>query len=83
MYDINNEYPSTTINQIVLITKYYVTATSVTTSSLKGDWLQHGLPFQMVLNSYSITYVGIGLCVEQFPSSCYILGSNDNVNWYL
>ena len=79
-YNYNNTdgYPS---NSNSLVTTTYNTNIAIV-----GDYLQYGLPYQMILSNYSLTFKppnGVTTIVETTPSSWYLFGSIDNITWYL
>ena len=50
-----------------------------------GDWLQYGLPYQLILSNYTIKFKNSSSSVilETSPSNWYLVGSLDNSTWSL
>ena len=50
-----------------------------------GDWLQYGLPYQMILSNYSIKFANdLSITtLETTPCNWYLVGSIDNITWFL
>ena len=65
----------------VLVTTKYNNAISIV-----GDYLQYVLPYQLILSNYSLKFsipIGTTVIIETTPSTWYLLGSIDNITWYL
>ena len=56
-----------------------VTTNILNSSSISGEWLQIALPYALVLNSYTLSYLKIYEIANM--TSWYILGSNDGSTW--
>ena len=82
LYDNITGLPSS-VNTTLIQTTAYNYATSIS-SAYKGDWLQFGFPYQMILSEYTIKFLNTdsSILIEATPASWYILGSIDNVSWY-
>jgi hypothetical protein len=49
-----------------------------------GDWLQYSMPYQMILESYSIIFKSStsSKTLQSIPTSWFVLGSNDGNSWF-
>ena len=73
-------------NATKIITSYYTSRNALTLSTIEGDWLQYGFPYQLQLITYIIQFASSVIntvTIESNPKTWYILGSNDNSIWYL
>jgi hypothetical protein len=54
-------------------------------SPIAGEWLQIELPYNIILNKYSLSIAPLSspynFSVYRFPNTWYIVGSNDGNNW--